>query len=175
MSLLDLLAPDIPTPRMSTPTLEIRNKYYAVTDGTVFSYYPITYEDASSNPNIIRLVKSPPLLLEGWVIVEKKIYLVTTEDLLRKIIRKSRLVTLESINGSITATTNRGPVSSDAVSTVVSTALQHINQSGALSVTEVEVSQAADAAWSEQVRSLLDLENEEEGLFSEAWEIEDTA
>jgi hypothetical protein len=156
---------------MSTPTLELKNKYYAVTDGTVFSYYPVTFEDPDSNPSLIRLIKSPPLLLEGYIIVAKKIYQVTTQDLFRKIIRKSRLVTLESINGSSINALSSIPYSTDSITSARET-LQHLNQSRANSATELEVSQAINSAWENQIGTLLNLENEEEGIFSEAWEIE---
>jgi hypothetical protein len=178
------LSDKLTTPRMSTPTLELRNRYFAVTDGNVFSYYPITWDLDDDRP-ILRFTKTPPVLLEGYAIVNKKIYLVSSDDILRRVIRKSKEVTLESING--TATEPSTEPNFDSIESrlftdpTTATLVNAVIQSGDIERTvigpvKVEVGTAADLAWSEQVRALLHTSVEEEEFeLGETWEIENTA
>jgi hypothetical protein len=172
-------AVSINTPKLSTRTFELKNNYYVVTNGQVFSYYAIKVFPSDENSPLIRLEKSPPVILEGLAIVNKKAYKVTVGDLLRRVIRKSREIQLEALNGrsskrtTTTTTTSNTKDGSDAVIGVNSSeTVQHKNESGTISETEVEISEVADLAWEEQVGSLLDIILKKEGIEGENWEIE---
>lgn len=176
MNLFDTAISAVNLPKISLPTFELRNRFYVVTDGETFNYYAITIHTDNPDSPLLRIDKSPPVILEGFAVLNKKIYRVSAQDLLRKIIRKSQEVTIEVINGkpSITSATS-STNAANGVDDLPSKTVQHSNESGTFPEAGLEVSKTIDASWLEQVRSLLDLEDTEEGFFTQEWEIEDSA
>jgi nitrogenase subunit NifH len=163
---MDIMSVSKNIPKMSSPTLEIKNNYYVVKTGLLYNYYPIKVKAGQPEDGIIRFEKTPPVLMEGIAIVNKKAYHVTTGDLMRLVIRKSREVVVavakrEKINGKAETSTS-----------TVSETLQHSDEHRASRKTEMEISEAADNAWSEQIGALLDSFVAKEG---EEWEITDSA
>lgn len=167
-------------PKLTTEDFKIKNNYYVVTDGNVFNYYPIKVEPDNGKP-FLRFEKAPPVILEGLAIINKLIYRVPVQDLTRRIIRKSREVNLEVLNGintrnSITDTDkSTNAVESLTITSGKSDTIQYKDERGASREIEVEISQAADIAWSNQIRTLLNTISEKEGFEGETWEIEDFA
>jgi len=151
---------------MSLPTLDIKNNYYVVKVGLLYNYYSIKIKPFTEEEGIIRFEKAPPVIMEGVAIVNRKLYHVTPQDLLRGVIRKYRELAVpakrEKVNGKSEST---------RTSTVRET-LQHPVKSGTGSETELEIVQAADNAWSEQIGALLDIIAEKEGV---EFEISDSA
>jgi hypothetical protein len=177
INLLDsLVQPDPPSiiPKLTIDDFKIKNNYYVVTDGKVFNYYSIKVEPASESALFFRFEKAPPVILEGIAIINKKVYKVPLQDLLRRIVRKSREVDLRKEDGK--QETSIGTSDSISADEVIDTpvagakTVQRKNERGADREAEVEVGKAADSAWKDQVRALLVTLSEEEG---EDWEIED--
>lgn len=146
-----------------------RKNYFGVTDGVEYKYHAISIEDPETEKPIFRFRKSPPTLHEGFVTIEKKIYYVTTEDLLRRIIRKSREISLEEINGTNTT-------SSTPVVQTIGTIIQHQQQPAIDNATELEIDQVVNATWNEEIRTLLghSTSQAEEEWFAD-WEISDNS
>lgn len=162
---MDLTSASKNIPKMSSPTLEIKNNYYVVKTGLLYNYYPIKVVAGSPEDSIIRFEKTPPVLMEGIAIIDKKAYHVTPKDLMRLVIRKYREVTVakrEKVNGK---------AASNSTSAVRET-VQHPDERGTSGQTEMEIIQAADNAWSEQIGALLDSFSAKEG---EEWEVSDSA
>lgn len=147
-------------PRFIETSFTFRNNFYVITDGTHFVYYPIRASANSASP-ILRMFRTPPVLLEGMAMVNNKVYLVPYDDLVRRIIRKSREIQKE-VNHASSSTIP------DIVNTVAADSISDLIKSGVIDASEVEVSEAADAAWADQIGSLLYPLSEEE----EEWEAE---
>lgn len=173
MNLLNVKAEEtnVNLPKFTETTFILRNNYYVVFNGEVYNYYPIKVKSEDESKPIIRLERSPPVILEGYALVSRKIYLVTVNDLQRKVIRKSREIQREVQN----ATDSNNTANNQSVSTLLdagtATAVLTEDERRLIDATEVEVRKAADAAWEDQVRALLHDPDEEEG----EWEIEDPA
>lgn len=165
-------------PKLISETFKVKNNYYVVTDGNVFNYYPIKVEVTPEDKPFFRLEKSAPVLLEGVAIIDKKVYAVPLSDLMRRLVRKSREINLEVVNGSFntssdaTAADSTLPPSPDVAGTK---AIQPIVKRRSNREIEVEIGEAADIAWQDQVRALLSVVSEEEGFGGEEWEITDAA
>lgn len=153
-------------PKMSSPTLDIKNNYYLVKTGLLYNYYPIKVKPFTEDDNIIWFEKTPPVLMEGIVIVGKKPYHVTTQDLMRGVIRKSRAVAVakrEKVDGK-----------SESVTSIKSLrqTLQHPDEQRVSREASVEILEDANAAWEEQIGALLDSFAAKEG---DEYEISDSA
>lgn len=180
-------------PKMSTEELQVKNGYYVTTDGVLFNYYqvkPQPYSEDDGSP-FIRLLKHPPVIMEGWVILNKKIYRVTVEDLFRGLIRKSRQVALgnlyERSTSSTSDTSNPVPGVSDVegggsgsqvdVSTnPVRTSAEGVllgdkDRQAIIGATSLEELEVINATSEEQIRALLDFMHSKEGEEGEAWEV----
>jgi len=143
-------------PKMSSPALEIKNNYYLVKTGLLYNYYPIKVKPFTDGDSIMRFEKAPPVLMEGIVIINKKPYHVTVQDLMRQVIRKSREVAVakrEQANG------NSGTTSIKALRQAV----QHPVEQGSVREASVEIIEDANAAWEEQIGALLDSFSAKEG------------
>lgn len=156
-------------PKLTAPTFEMKNNYYVVADGSTFNYFSIKVFESDENHPLIRFEKSPPVLLEGLAVVNKRVYKVTLKDLQRQVIRKSRDITKEVIDAS--ANRNTGTKSEPAATVADTNSSQAVSdklEQRADQEAEVEVNQAADAAWQDQIGALLTLMSEKEG---DEWEI----
>jgi hypothetical protein len=163
---------NINVPKFVDPEFVMRNNYYVVSDGKVFNSYSIKVIPDKAEDNLIRIERNPPVLLEGFAIVGRKIYMVSMQDLLRKIIRKSKEIKKEASNGTSNNSTN-APANPTSTTAAISSflnsnpadALSGVIESGTVDASELEISKAANAAWEEQVGS----------LFDPSFEVEDSA
>jgi hypothetical protein len=175
-------------PKMSIPTLEVKKNFYVIPDGEQYHYFAIKLAEGMDRP-VMRFDKGPPVLMEGIVIVgavgrPTKLYHVPIQDLMRGIIRKSREIKPANRvtgNGSPGTATSTSPTEltegtqSENVSLIsesVGNTLQSGYESRISSTPEMEISQAANLAWTEQIDSLLSFISEKEGC---EWEIADPA
>lgn len=153
-------------PKMSSPKLEIKNNHYVVKVGLLYNYYPIKVSYREDSP-IMHFEKTPPVLMEGVAVVNKKAYHVTTKDLQRLIVRKSREVVAEAkrekVNGNNAETGSTGSVHET---------VQYSNKPGVSGEASMEILETADNAWQEQIGTLLNLISSKEG---EEWVISDSA
>lgn len=164
--LTDLSSTEDPTinrPRFIETSLIYRTNYFVITDGVTFSYYPIKVSGEGNSEYIFRLEKLPPVLLEGMALIGKKVYLVPYTDLIRRVVRKSREIKQEVNHASVEQSV------SDIVGAPAIDTLSSLIQSGTIDDSEVEIAQAADAAWQDQIGALFDNVLEEE----EEWEAAD--
>jgi len=176
-SIISSPSTSINSPKLSSKVFEMKNNYFVVTDGNSYNYYTIKVKPIVEGSTLIHFDRSPPVIMEGIAIVDKKMYKVPIQDLLRRIIRTSREIKIEvkdestssgntdATVASITSTTKTKstPVSSKLLSDSV--------QSGIEQTITVEEHSAADSTWEEQIGSLLDFISKEEG---EDWEITET-
>ncbi len=123
---------------------------------------------------ILRFEKSPPVILEGVAVIDKRAFRVTVQDLLRRVVRKSREIDLGTLldgNSSrriITETTND---STDPIIGISATnTVRHTDQLSTSTEDPLAFSEAADAAWSEQIGALFRSISQEEGFEGQDWE-----
>lgn len=169
---------ELNAPKYAQETLTIRNNYYVVHRNGRFFYYPLRPNDATLGQPVMRLEKRPPILLEGLAIIEKKPYFVPMKDLLRGVVRKSNLISTGRANAASRTTTARntapsgGSSSGSSSSTdtappaelvAVPSGFGDIEQQSAIPAPELEELQAADLAWEEQTRTLLEALHQKEG------------
>lgn len=157
-------------PKHVETTFILRNNFYVVTNGEIFNYYPIKVAPSEDISPLIRLERTPPVLLEGYAIVGKKIYIVPLQDLQRKIIRKSREIKRETQNASDTSTDSNTeqPSATTLINTLRASALSAFDESGISEASELEIAKAAHATWEDQVGALYGNPFEEEN----DWEVE---
>jgi hypothetical protein len=161
---MDLILTSKNIPKMSSLSFEIKNNYYVVKTGLLYNYYPIKVKAGTPEDSIIRFEKTPPVLVEGIAIIDKRPYHVPVRDLMRLVIRRSREIVVakrEKVNGKATISTS-----------AVCETVQSTNERRIGGETEMEIVQAADTAWSEQIGALLDSFSEKEGG---EWEVSDFA
>lgn len=168
MNLLDAgeVELNVNLPKYTEDTLVIRNNYFVVTNGVVFNSYPIKVFPSEESSPLIRLDKNPPVLLEGYAIIGRKLYLVPMQDLLRKVIRKSREIKKETTN-------EPGNTEPKSLSTIArafkSSIVPSDDEQRTNDAADLEISKAADATWEDQIGTLHDNPFEEE----EDWEVQD--
>ncbi len=173
MNLLDIteVETNVNLPKHTETTFILRNNFFVVTNGELFNYYPIKVAASNETSPLIRIEKLPPVLLEGYAIVGKKIFIVPVQDLQRRIIRKSREIKRDTQNATEpTNTTERQSVSA-FTNAVQSPALPSFLESGVIDLTELEIAKVADATWADQIGALYDNPFEEE----DDWEVQDAA
>lgn len=175
--------PPSPTPKISTDNFEPMGNYFIVRQNRRYHYFPVKVEKHPPNAPtpILRFEKAPPVLMEGWVVTQKRVYLVTVQDLLRGIIRTANEYrfekekssdTTETTNSTSPNSANRiGQSSADprpgktaaAVSApAYATDVFSFVEPGTLEAIGVESHDALDRLMSEQEQSLHDTENSQE-------------
>lgn len=177
LSEVDIEESAVNIPKLTTSSFELRNNYYVATDGEKFNYYTIKVKTEVGSSGLIHFEKSPPVLLEGLAIVNKKVYKVSLGDLLRRIIRKSNEISIEALNGtdSNTSTEQSGTdVSAITIDDNSTNSIRNQDESGTSSKITVEEHQVIDASWQDQIGALLHTLHKEEGFFEEEWELSDT-
>jgi hypothetical protein len=167
-------------PKASVTNLElggaVRDQRYLIKDGDEYYIFPIQVVGNEDAP-LLRFEVFPPLLREGFVVYKRNLYRVTLEDLQRGVVRKSRIIDL-SKRASNVATGNAGStestnVSTDSVPELYGSNLRECSdQQGSSQDTALEIAQAIDDAWDDQVGALLSYLSEKEG---EELEVSETA
>ena len=158
-------------PKLSLPTLEARNNYYVVPAGGRFHYFPIKAVEGTEDLPVIRLEKAPPIILDGFAIFKKKIYDVRSRDVLRCIVLKSREVSVKRDTSGRASNKPTNPIQ-DTAERASGKTVYDIGQQPVVSDVELEVHEAADASWKNQVESLLGIVSSKEGG---EWEVESIA
>lgn len=173
-------------PKLSLPDLELKNNHYVIPSGGLFNYFVIKVDESTQDLPIMKFERCPPLVIDGVVIFRRKMYEVTVGDLLRGIIRKSREIKIEDdTDGSATTSSNPNPdskpvdagdsgtPSAETIPAFIGKAtLPGEYKSGVVLPLEVEIAEALDAAWENQVDTLLDFVSSKEGG---EWEITSVA
>lgn len=160
-------------PNLIAETLSLKNNFYVVKDGENYNYHKISIKDVDTERPIFRFDKHPPVVQDGIVIIKKKLYRVTMEDILHGVVRKSRELKVEVIKNGIAkqrASIEKSIDTNDGVSTSSGKAVQHSDEFGLSEDDEVEISKQANLYWEEQVGTLLGTLHKEEGG---TWEIPD--
>lgn len=173
-------------PRKTLTSLDPqRSDYYIVKDGLLYNYYSIKIVPFEVDQKILRFEKYPPIIAEGVVMIKKKLYRVTPEDLLRGLVRTSREIVkvkrdkekdVENVgnNRSNHPDVDISTANTDAsvsASPVVRDAVQHQQQQSAFGLAILEESELVDSSWQEQIGALQDFVSEKEGG---EWEISNT-
>lgn len=160
------LKPSYPKARRSTPTLEMRNNYYVVPMDGLFHYFNVKVdaEDlADPSKKFVRIIKSPPVLVDGVIISNRQAFAVSANDILRGRINKSNKFQIERGEDEPsrdTDTTNE----TSATGTGSTTVRGDRYQFEAVRDTPLEIREAADKAWEDQVGALFtDIPPEEGG------------
>lgn len=164
----------VKTPNFNYDSLVIKNNFFVIKDGLEYKYYKITVDNdvpLDETGPIIRFDKHPPIIHDGIVILQKRLFRVTMQDIMRGVIRKSREIKVEE---SILGTAKRRSIgkSTDVDSITISSGqtVQHQNQQGISNDDEAEIIKQADLYWKEQTDSLLHSLHQETGGD---WEISD--
>jgi hypothetical protein len=161
-------------PKMSLPSLEPKTNVYVVPEGGLYHYYSIRIKEDTIGKPIMRFEKAPPILMDGIVILNRtSMYQVSHEDILRGIVRASNKIIIErDSNGSATSESNPCETDATSSSNVPHAPVQYQVERGTVGASDVEIDQAADDAWEEQVESLLCHVSAKEGG---EWEVSDVA
>lgn len=86
---------EIKGPYSTRAVLERKAQYYIVPNGDKFYYFKIG-EVTRKGEHLFQIDgKKPPILREGLVVINKEVYHVSAEDLIRNVIRKSRKLALK--------------------------------------------------------------------------------
>lgn len=153
------------SPKASKPRLVPYPGYYAVANGPLFDYYPISLGKASGG--FVEMVKAPTVFQEGYATIGKDLYLVTLKDLTRRRINvRSNPVrvgneTVESDNTDSTSVTSDSSTSTRTDTQLLEPGHLLGNKPGISEEIELQVSQDADLAWKEQINTLLFIEDPE--------------
>lgn len=164
---------DYTVPKYTRSTFELKANYFVVEQGGQYHYFPVKIDPDTAEREVMRMVTRPPLLLQGHVVFNRKVYEISVSDILRGIVRKSSLVHQGRAHGNTggdSATSNTpNPSESELRASPDRSADSDEHRAG--SDAGLEVEQAADLAWQEQTRALLETLHQEEGG---EWEIAGT-
>lgn len=128
----------------------IKNRY-VVRNGLMYEYYQIQVETQQKGykGSLIKILKGPPVLFDGWVIVGKDIYTVTQRDVIKGIIRASNRFSTGTEGSKPTEQTHAGRKHNQPV------VVPGDDQPGISDPVEAEITKAANLAWEEQIDALL--------------------
>jgi hypothetical protein len=148
---------ETPSPKAVKPDLVPMANTIAMENGLFFEYYPVKF--GVELGQYVQLTKLPPVLKEGYVTFNKKLYKLTLQDLIRR-----RLNVGQPSYG--TEPTPTEPGKPNTLPKVVRTSSDNI-ESDTSQLAEIQICQDADMAWTEQVHTLLHtIDPEEEWDYS---------
>lgn len=144
-------------PSLSRSTFEMRRGYYIVFDGEMYHYYQIKVSK-NRNASLYWFSKAPPLVRDGFATIPDennvtRMYAVTTDDLLRGVIRTSREITkqqLRAIHGFSNAADQHD------VGTHIEQAVLGSGERGVESTSPVEDDAVIDQAWLGEIEALFE-------------------
>lgn len=140
----------IKPPKLSNPNLTYVKDTYVVQNGLLFDYYPIKTKPLILD-KVFSIEVSPPLLQDGYVCIDKEIYKVSANDLMkRKVYANKQYSTTKT-----TTITEQQFVSNKP-------------ESKSNEVPGIEIDKDADLAWENQIDSLLQNITSKTG---ERWEV----
>lgn len=139
-------------PKESKGALEPVKDTYAVENGVLYDYYPIKLGDRKGD--YVTIMKLPPVLKPGYVTYQKELYKVELRDFLRG--RVNVGTNFKYVPAEPGATTEPEPANG-----AVDNASVSAEQQGASPDPGIQIDQAVDMAWEEQIRTLLTLDDPE--------------
>ena len=151
------LPPTLPTPKYVKEDLEYLQNYYIIHRDNSWKYYPIKMNE-NRHGNFYDILVGPPIIMEGYVCIDRKFIEVPIHDLMRGHVNVTRTVR-ELEEPSTKNTSSRKSKGTT-------------NQSGSSELVGTEVSKAIDMVVEDQINSLLDLTISQEGGD---WEIQDNS
>jgi hypothetical protein len=144
-------------PKWTRAALDVINNTYVVKKDLLYEYYPIECVPFSEGDKFIKLIKSPVVIAEGIAIVNRQLYAVSVGDLFRRKInvakRQSTSTTDDNVGERVTTKKSKSSTKPKANS----------KQPKLSPLFGIEVSEAADLAWDDQVQTLLQTIHTEEG------------
>lgn len=149
----------------------IKNNFFVIPLDGVFHYFSIKadHDTIKSDAPLIRLTRLPSKPMDGIAMLAGKTYLAPWQDVSRGIIRKSRFVTLDSQGIPYDNPCSEETQSTESDQSSARTPARNYEHAVGGDV-ELEDSAAADAAFQEQIESLLVVHDSEE-----EWEVSETA
>lgn len=140
-------------PKESKGALEPVTNTFAVQNGMLWDYYPIKLGDRKGD--YVAIVKLPPVLKEGYATYQKKLFKVTFKDFLRSRVNVGQ--------PAYTAEPGTDDESGSTEQPKLVTVKPAVNseQCRTDDTFGVQINEAADVAWQEQVRALLYLDDPE--------------
>jgi hypothetical protein len=175
--------PPSPAPKISLDAFDPMGNYFIVRQNRRYHYFPVKVEKHPPNAPmpILKFEKAPPVLMEGWVVTQKRVYLVTVEDLLRGIVRTSNEYRFDKEKSSAVAESNTttgsgaatrsgesstgakpAPKSSGVSASTYGGDIRNLVEPGTLESIGLESHAALDRLVSEQEQALHSLEDSEE-------------
>lgn len=151
---------EIPSPKVVKSVLEPTLNTIAIENGLFFDYYPIKLGDKTGD--FVQLTKLPPVIAEGFVTYNKRLYKLTYRDFFR------RRLNVQSSYTAPTSATRTGAVESTNTPEPIGVVEAGDNsvQSGVGNSVELQVLEDANLAWDEQINSLLhSIDSEEEWVI----------
>lgn len=139
------------SPKESKSVLEPTRNTFAVENGILYDYFSIKLGERRGD--YVDITKLPPVIRPGFVTFQKKLYKLELRDFFR-----SRLnVGQPAFSSTISSDTGADAADATANPTVtnVDTTTESDGQSRVDSTFGVQVNQAADVAWEDQIRALL--------------------
>lgn len=143
-------------PKESKGVLEPTSNTFAIQAGMLYDYYTIRF-GRKIGP-YVEIQKLPPVISEGYVTYQKKLFRVTLKDYFR-----SRVNVEQPAYTIPTSNTNDGNGSSvpeHSASSVVAASVD-LKQPRTESDAGFQVDKAVDLAWEDQIRALLYVEDPE--------------
>ncbi len=131
-------------PKESKGSLEPMANTIAVANGILFDYYPVKL--GVQKGLFVEILKAPAVIVEGYITYKRKLYAVSFKDYIRRKVNVAR---------------HFQPIAASPIPATIREQLRDPVQSTVNSDTEREIHAAADLAWSEQVKSLLALDDPE--------------
>jgi hypothetical protein len=147
-------------PKESKSTLEPMPHTFAVENGLVYDYYPIKL--GLRLGDYIAIQKLPPVMKEGFVTYQKRLYKVTFRDFFRSRVNVGQPAYTPARNDDGASTSRSTIVDPSPSSDVAATPASVGDQQGSESTFGLQINQAADLAWEDQIRTLLFVDDPQE-------------
>lgn len=147
-------------PKWSRATLDVINNTFAVPNGLLFDYYPISCHKNKMIGPYLKIVLSPGIMAEGFAIINKTVYSVSLRDLQRRRI---------NVNNERTEYASSTAIRKPKESKPTAESTNPADEQGPFDLSRDQVGQAANVAWEDEINSLFQTLYSKEG---EEWEIE---
>jgi hypothetical protein len=140
-------------PKFSKETLVPLVGYFAVLEDAMYNYYPVILGNTLGK--FIEILKPPPVLSEGFVTVGDKVYSVNLKDLMR------RKVNVGNEPVSVAVEPTKPTVKPRASTELLEQRDPNLVKSRVSIPSEFQDSEVVNLAWTNQINSLLHLEDPE--------------
>jgi len=133
-------------PKESKGVLEPMLNTFAVANGILYDYYAIKFGERKGP--YVELLKLPPLISEGFVTFERKLYKVQLSDYIRRRVNVTNPY--------------RAPAAVPSPNVDVVETIHDTNKPAVVQIANASLDQAVDLAWQEQIDALHYLDDPEE-------------